>query len=300
MIKILIVHHKPTQLLKNDVFTPIRVGAALSTETNDFDDNVLSDADGENISAKNPTYNELTAIYWAYKNYEKLGDPDYLGLMHYRRFFIFEPRKYAYYEQKNFDNIENAIKANNLTEDLLDACDFVAPMPNPRKSVYQSYSASHHKEDIDLALEIISNKHPGFYDTAKEYVSSQADFFYNMFILKKSDFFDYCNFLFSVMEEYEQKTTHKSERFFISEILTGIFFAHLINNGKKPLLLPVLYIGKKPSFKQSVAECKRNFKENTSGFLFKIKPLIVFFTPNFILLKRKRKTAKIKNKNASV
>ena len=36
---------------------------------------------------KNRNINELTALYWAWKNYDKLGNPDYIGLMHYRRQF---------------------------------------------------------------------------------------------------------------------------------------------------------------------------------------------------------------------
>lgn len=291
MTKLLVVCHKQAELVHNETFLPIRVGAALASD--DWSKDILNDNDGENISAKNPTYNELTAIYWAYKNYQKLGDPDNIGVVHYRRYFVFEKRKYAYYEQKTIgENILNDIKAENL-DSLLADCDFAAPMPNVRKSVYQNYCSAHHKDDIDLAINIIAEQFPHMSDAAKHYIEGKAAFFYNMFIFKKADFFDYCDFVFAVMGEYEKQTAHPKERFFISEVLTGIYFTFLIENGKKPLLLPVLYIGKKQSFKQAVAECKSNFKDNKSGFLFKIKPLIVFFTPNFLLLKRKRKTIKI-------
>ena len=49
-------------------------------------DNMIGDDTGDNISELNRNFNELTAIYWAWKNYDKLGNPDYIGLAHYRRF----------------------------------------------------------------------------------------------------------------------------------------------------------------------------------------------------------------------
>ena len=79
-IKILIACHKPSELPRNNLFLPVRVGAALASD--DF--GLQRDDDGkDNISKKNPGYCELTAIYWAWKNLKA----DYYGLFHYRRFY---------------------------------------------------------------------------------------------------------------------------------------------------------------------------------------------------------------------
>ncbi|MBO4554401.1 MAG: DUF4422 domain-containing protein [Clostridia bacterium] len=294
MTKILVLYHKDAPIVKSDLFEPIRIGAALSGSDADWAKDMPSDNTGDNISALNPTYNELTAIYWAWKHYAKLGDPEHIGIAHYRRFFIFENRKNAYYEQKAIDEkFFDTIKLGKFNEEVFIEHDFVAPMPNVRKSVFDNYCSAHHKDDIELALEIIKNSQPDMYEAAKKYVANKAAFFYNMFVLSRDDFFCYCDFVFGVLKEFTEKTEHPTERLFISEVLTGIFFFHLIAEGKKPLLLPVLFIGGKPSFKQCVAMMKNNFKDNTSGFLFKIKPLIVYFVPNFILLKRKHKTVSL-------
>lgn len=85
-IKIAMACHKPSVLPKNSLFIPVHVGSALATKRMDplkyyYDDS------GENISEKNPTYCELTAQYWLWKNVQA----DYYGLCHYRRFLCFNP-----------------------------------------------------------------------------------------------------------------------------------------------------------------------------------------------------------------
>ena len=99
--KILVACHMPCRLLKDDVFTPIHVGREISEKVskdgtstqetlNWMKANTIGDNTGDNISVKNHQLNELTAIYWAWKNYDKLENPDYIGLMHYRRHLCFD------------------------------------------------------------------------------------------------------------------------------------------------------------------------------------------------------------------
>ena len=45
-------------------------------------DNTTGDDTGENISQLGSKLCEFTTIYWAWKNYNKLGNPDYIGFMH--------------------------------------------------------------------------------------------------------------------------------------------------------------------------------------------------------------------------
>ena len=91
--KILIACHKEFCPPSDGVFLPVAVG-----KKGVWSDGMLRDDDGENIAKKNGTYNELTALYFAWKNFDKIGAPDAVGLNHYRRYFIYEKRRYAYYE----------------------------------------------------------------------------------------------------------------------------------------------------------------------------------------------------------
>ncbi|WML36759.1 DUF4422 domain-containing protein [Clostridium sp. OS1-26] len=103
-VKILVCCHKETAYLENDIFKPILLGTNNADEKLlGFFDNNFKDNQGINISDKHPYYAELTSIYWAWKNYEQLGNPEYIGLFHYRRFFNFkgkingnDPWQYAF------------------------------------------------------------------------------------------------------------------------------------------------------------------------------------------------------------
>ena len=80
--KILVCCHKKDVFASDPPYFPIQVGKALSS----VDLGITGDDTGDNISGKNPSYCELTGLYWAWKN---LKDTDVIGLCHYRRYFDF-------------------------------------------------------------------------------------------------------------------------------------------------------------------------------------------------------------------
>lgn len=77
-IKIIIATHKKYWLPKDSIYLPLQVGAEGKKDLGYVKDNI-----GDNISAKNANFCELTGLYWAWKNL----DADYVGLVHYRRYF---------------------------------------------------------------------------------------------------------------------------------------------------------------------------------------------------------------------
>lgn len=85
---IMVCAHKRDACLAEPPYLPVQVGRAIARE----DLGYTGDDSGENISAKNRNYCELTAQYWAWKN---RSDADYIGLCHYRRYFDFGSRSLA-------------------------------------------------------------------------------------------------------------------------------------------------------------------------------------------------------------
>ena len=90
-IKIFITYYKPYRLPSTkSILVPIQVGRDVEHEP--FMKGQLSDGDiawlhsrmigdntGDNISAKNRSFDVLTAYYWVWKHYKEIGNPRYIG-----------------------------------------------------------------------------------------------------------------------------------------------------------------------------------------------------------------------------
>lgn len=270
-IKILVSTHKPSVLLKNDFIVPIHVGRAAAQEKiqqgalsqNDYNwlaNNMIGDDTGENISSLNERFCELTATYWAWKNYDRLGNPDYVGFMHYRRYFIFDENyKRKFPEFEVFPRIEGSyLEALNIDPENISRVagdydflitDWVQLPPNN----YEQYrkSPAHKIETIDCALEIIQKDHPRYAQVAYDYFHKMdKSLFCNMFVAKKEIFFEYCEWIFDILFKVDKQTDYTNDTVgqrracgFLAERLTGIFFYELMLKKKKSFrLLPVAFI----------------------------------------------------------
>ena len=82
-IALFVAAHKPDFVIHDEVHTPIHVGRVVSKFKAEMAE-MLGDNTGENISEKNPSYCEMTAHYWIWKN---VKDAEFVGLCHYRRYF---------------------------------------------------------------------------------------------------------------------------------------------------------------------------------------------------------------------
>ena len=252
-VKLLICYHKPATLFQDEILTPIHVGRANARKRMDADnpnlkwlmDNMIGDDTGENISDRNSSYNEMTSLYWAWKNYDKLGNPDYVGLMHYRRHFVWRENETIVYNIENFNEATYLDEINYSPEKakkMLNGCDFVTHIGKVM-NVYQHYIENHKKEDLDLAVKIMLEKYPQYKDVTERYFAQDYSNFCNMFIFNKKIFFEYCEWIFDILEEFETRVDTSEKRFFISERLTGIFIANLMENKKlKYKVLPLLKI----------------------------------------------------------
>ena len=124
----------------------IQGGAALHPALGYIPDNT-----GDNISAKNPNYCELTALYWAWKNL----DCEYIGLCHYRRYFGHKVHA------KDIKKKKEAIFTKADYENLLTKYDVIFPKKRNYyiETVQTQYEHVHFKKDFDETEKIIAEKY---------------------------------------------------------------------------------------------------------------------------------------------
>lgn len=243
-IKIFVCCHRQYELIP-PLCEPIQCGASI----NPIIDGILHDNDGENISDRNREYCELTAHYYAWRNI----DAEYYGFCHYRRFFSAEDYSRPYLVRGSLSEAEK----NKLLQDedywrgLIKSYEIIAPKSeNMGLTAGEHYRGSpfHYTEDLNLFMDILSEKAPQLCNTAKKYLSQNRQYFCNMFIMNKRHFFRYCEWLFRLLEEFDRrKTLHgsfQSDRTdgYLGELFTGIYFNYCAENGTKIKELPRLDI----------------------------------------------------------
>lgn len=209
-IKILVACHKADHnIRKDEIYMPIQVGKALHP---DLDLGFQCDNTGDNISEKNGSYCELTALYWAWKN---LKNVDYIGLCHYRRYFDMDM------SEKSILNILKQYNAIALKPRL------------GTRPVISDLSALLTLEDIAIMIDELVSLYPDYKNDAVNYLlNNNAVSQCNMFIISWSEFDKYCNFIFPLLRNIEgvmkphSYTRLKRNLGYISECLQGLYFKH--------------------------------------------------------------------------
>lgn len=191
-IKILVATHKPYWMPEDDVYLPIHVGREGKDDLGFIGDNT-----GDNISSKNANYCELTGLYWAWKNL----DCEYIGLCHYRRYFGNNPKN------NSLEAKQQAIFKREDYEKLLSKYDIILPKKRNYyiETVRSHYEHAHHKRDLDEVEKIISEKFPEYSEAFKKVMNRTSLYILNMFVIKKSLFDEYCQWLFDIEFELDKR-----------------------------------------------------------------------------------------------
>lgn len=233
-IKVYVATQRKLDFILDSCYEPIFVGAELNKDKDSY--GYVTDNTEDNISDKNRSYCELTALYWMWKN----SKSDVVGLAHYRRFLSL---------YRFSTNAENAIGKQKIKE-VLKTYDMIVP----KKvclwgTVKEQYASGQYLKDYELCRDIIANKYPEYIEDFDFVSNSDEISICNMFIARKEIIDKYCEWLFSILFEAERKIDISSysvseKRIFgyLSERLFNIWIRHnkinvcemyLLNTGTK-------------------------------------------------------------------
>ena len=222
-IQIIIATHKEYQMPSDSMYLPLHVGA----EGKSLDFGYTKDNMGDNISNLNPSFCELTGLYWAWKNLSS----NYIGLAHYRRHFSMR--------KKNKNPFDNVLSYEEIKPYLGKIKVFT---PNKRKyyieSLYSHYSHSHYSEHLDITRVIIQEKYPEYIDVFDKVMNQTYGYMFNMMIMKKEYFDQYCVWLFDILFELQKRVDMPElstfqARFYgrVSEIIFNVWLQYQLESG---------------------------------------------------------------------
>lgn len=190
--RIYIMTHKKFDILEKAGYYPLQVGREGRASLG-----YLCDNEGENISIKNPSYCELTGLYWMWKNVRC----DIAGLCHYRRYFV------KHEEGQNGWQLEEELLDCEYIERCLKHYDLIVPDSGMSRegNVRRHYQARHYIEDLEICGEVLREKYPMDYPAFEWSLSTNLISLGNMVIAPKAILDEYCEWLFDILFEAEAR-----------------------------------------------------------------------------------------------
>lgn len=203
-VKMFTMTHKNFDEPKDVMYVPLQVGRALSKDLG-----YLTDDTGENISALNACFSELTGVYWVWKNET---NADYVGICHYRRYLI---------------NKSGQIFTESELLDILKEFDIITSKRLKYDyTYYEGYADAHNINDLIETGKVIEELYPEYYENFNRLVHLKESYFGNIMVTSKKCYDEYAKWLFDILLEVEKRIDlssyddyHKRVFGFISEFL---------------------------------------------------------------------------------
>ncbi|SEA56863.1 protein of unknown function [Oribacterium sp. KHPX15] len=220
-IKVYVATQKKIKPNLDKCYEPVYVGAALKDNADNMEFfGYQRDDEGRNISEKNRSFCELTALYWMWKN----STSEVIGLAHYRRFLS---------KTGKLRDTESILKENDI-EEALQGCDILLPKKECLLGeVRRHYGFLQHIEDYDKLRDVIEEMYPEYVDDFDRISSQDELYICNMFIGKKAVMDNYCKWLFDVLFKLEKRVdisgySVSDKRIFgyLSERLLNVWVLH--------------------------------------------------------------------------
>lgn len=233
-LTVAVATHKPYRMPSDPVYLPLHVGAALRPGVCE---GMQGDDEGDSISERNPSYSELTGLWWLWRNV----DADHKGLVHYRR-LLGSPDAARRRAEDPFGRVATG-------DELLPLLERHGVVVAKRRNyyietVYSHYAHTFDARQFDECRRVLSDLSPEVVPHWDRLMHSRGAHVFNMFVMR-SDLLDtYCSWLFPVLFELERRVGFEGMDAFqarwpgrVSERLLDPW---LWANGIEPAELPVV------------------------------------------------------------
>lgn len=216
-MSVFVITHKEIEMPSVRGYRPLLVGAINRDEI--LRSKYLRDDDGENISKYNDSYCEMTGLYWIWKNCKD----DYVGLVHYRRFFAkvkcvckLKSRYVLAGDEKKCIKIYTEEELRGLLSD----CEIIVKKSSiyrrGNKHIFNSVLGS---RNMSLFKNVLREYDGACYNQFIENEDKRYHVNCNMFYASKSLIDKYCTWLFPFLRKLDEyQISGGSSRFMSREI----------------------------------------------------------------------------------
>jgi hypothetical protein len=245
-VRIIVATHKKYRMPDDPMYLPLHIGAAVEKNGNGLEPDLGYEKDntGENISVRNPTFCELTGLFWAWKHV----DADYIGLVHYRRYFKGKGR--------GKDPFDRILKEEELRP-LLGRYQVFLPRKQYYviETLYSHYAHTHYIEHLDKTRQILEENYPEYLPAFDKVMKQRSGHMFNMMICRRDILDEYCRWLFPILFALQDRVNVRNYSYFqgrycgrVGEIILNVWIEHALETGRLQKndirTLPYLYTEK--------------------------------------------------------
>ena len=211
MLKIFCVYFDRRPLWQSDAVEPIQAGRARTG----VDLGMLADDTGDQISAENARYGEMTAWYWVWKNYLP-AHPElkYVGFSHYRRFLDFADLGKGRTIRTTYAKFRRVFERVYGERQLLEQVrDFDLVMRGARDEGYptlrEQYLHSHPSniEDFDRFVTLLRERYPEAQAEIDAVLNQGRLAMELQFVMTRELFGEFMDWAFSMCRAFESRWT---------------------------------------------------------------------------------------------
>lgn len=200
-MKIYVISHKTFHMpVEDPLYQPLIVGQ------NEVENSAgcLFDHTGDHISEKNGRYNELTGMYWIWKNVQE----DVVGICHYRRYFVTPAGKLA--------NLLSEKQTCFLKEEdvrkLLRHADVVVH----NKTFFRENNRAQFEEGVnpfswDILEQEMRSMYPDYVSALQTVANRKYAHLLNVMITEKKIYDQYCGWLFPLLFQVEKRLENSDQ-----------------------------------------------------------------------------------------